>query len=69
MLLRNVGAHPKVHTEKQHRHVRFQVITAASMKMAVFWVVVPCSLLEVYQRFRSACCLHHRPDDGGSKHL
>jgi hypothetical protein len=26
---------------------------AASMKMAVFWVVVLCSLVEVYQRFRT----------------
>jgi hypothetical protein len=42
------------------------------MKMAVFWVVAPCSLVEVYQRFRGPCCLHrltHRPDDGGSKDL
>jgi hypothetical protein len=29
---------------------------------AVFWVVTPCSLVEVYQRF---IC----PDDGGSKEL
>jgi hypothetical protein len=29
-------------------------------KMAVFWVVVPCSLAEVYQRFRGPCCLHHQ---------
>jgi hypothetical protein len=29
--------------------VRFEVLTAASMKMAVFWVVAPCSLVEVYQ--------------------
>jgi hypothetical protein len=28
------------------------------MKMAVFWVVEPCSLVEVYQRFRGPCCLH-----------
>jgi hypothetical protein len=27
--------------------------------MAVFWVVAPCSLVEVYQRFRGPCCLHH----------
>jgi hypothetical protein len=27
-------------------------------KMAVFWVVVPCSLVEVYQRFRGPCCSH-----------
>jgi hypothetical protein len=28
--------------------------------MAVFWVVAPCSLVEVYQRFRGTCCLHHQ---------
>jgi hypothetical protein len=28
------------------------VLTAASMKMAVFWVVAPCSLVEVHGRFR-----------------
>jgi hypothetical protein len=28
----------------------FEVFTAVSMKMAVFWVVAPCSLVEVYQR-------------------
>jgi hypothetical protein len=46
---------------------------AVSAKMAVFWVVVPCGLVEVYQRFRGPCCLHrqgnHHPDDGGSKDL
>jgi hypothetical protein len=26
---------------------RFQVLTAASMKMAVIWDVAPCSLIEV----------------------
>jgi hypothetical protein len=30
------------------------------MKMAVFWVVAPWSLVEVYQRFRGTCCLHHQ---------
>jgi hypothetical protein len=30
--------------------VGFEVLTAVSMKMAVFWVVAPCSLVEVYQR-------------------
>jgi hypothetical protein len=34
------------------------------MKIAVFWVVAPCSLVEVYQRFRGPCCLHHQGDDG-----
>jgi hypothetical protein len=39
--------------------VRFQVLRAASMKMA------PCSLVEVYRHFRGACCLHHQGDDVG----
>jgi hypothetical protein len=34
--------------------VGFEVLTAVSTKMTVFWVVAPCS---------------HRPDDGGSKDL
>jgi hypothetical protein len=46
---------------------------AVSMKMAVFWVVAPYNLVEVYQRFRGPCCLHHQGDDdcpdGGSKDL
>jgi hypothetical protein len=38
--------------------VRFQVLTAASMKMTVFWDVAPCSLVEIYRRFRGAYCLY-----------
>jgi hypothetical protein len=40
----------------------FQVLTAAGMKMAALWVVVPCSLVEVYGRFRGDCCFHHQGD-------
>jgi hypothetical protein len=40
--------------------VRFQVLAAGSMKMAVLWDVEPCSLLEVYWHFRGACYLHHQ---------
>jgi hypothetical protein len=32
--------------------VRLQVLMTVSMKMTVFWAVVLCSLVEVYQRFR-----------------
>jgi hypothetical protein len=39
--------------------IEFEFLTAVSTKMAVFWVVAPCTLVEVY----------HRPDDGGSKDL
>jgi hypothetical protein len=34
--------------------LRFQVLTAASMKMAVFSVVAPCSLLEVCRLYGAA---------------
>jgi hypothetical protein len=34
-------------TEKTHH--KHETMT---MKMAVFWVVAPCSLVELYQRFR-----------------
>jgi hypothetical protein len=27
------------------------------MKMAVFWVVAPCSLVEVYRRFEGTCSI------------
>jgi hypothetical protein len=28
--------------------------------MTVFWDVTPCSLVQVYRRFRGICCLHHQ---------
>jgi hypothetical protein len=46
---------------------------AVSTKMAVFfWVVAPCSLVEVYRCFQRSLLPHHgdhHPDDGGSKDL
>jgi hypothetical protein len=38
-------------------------------KMAVFWRDEPCSLVEIYRRFRGAYCLHHQGDEYRSKHL
>jgi hypothetical protein len=38
--------------------VGFEVLTAVSTKMAGLWVVAPCSLAEVNQRFRGPCCLN-----------
>jgi hypothetical protein len=49
--------------------LRFEVQAAANMKMAVFWVVALYGLVEIYRRLGGVCCLHHRPDDGGSKNL
>jgi hypothetical protein len=40
--------------------VRFQALTAASMKLRiVFWDVLPCKII-VDRRFRGTCCLHHQ---------
>jgi hypothetical protein len=41
--------------------MRFQVLMLASMKMAVIWVVAPCSLVEIYHHFRGDS---DHPDDG-----
>jgi hypothetical protein len=43
--------------------VRFQVLTAASMKMTVFRDVALCSLVQVSQNFRCAYCIHHQADE------
>jgi hypothetical protein len=44
-------------------YVRFQVLTAASMKFRVFLDVLPCSRVGVDRRFRGAYCLHHQGDE------
>jgi hypothetical protein len=41
--------------------VRFQVLTAASMKVTLFWDIAQCSLVEVDRR--------HQAVDGGSTYL
>jgi hypothetical protein len=50
-------------TNEAFKPVRYQVLTAASMKMAVFWVVAPCSLVDVNHRFRGTYCLYHHGDE------
>jgi hypothetical protein len=42
--------------------VWLEVLTAVTMKMAVFWVVAPCGLVRVYHSFRGLYCLHHQGD-------
>jgi hypothetical protein len=50
------------------KKARVQVLMAASMKMAVFRLGAPCSLVEVYRRFRGVRSpSSRRSDDGGSK--
>jgi hypothetical protein len=37
--------------------------------MAVFWVVAPYCLVEVYRRFRGACFLHYQGDEYAARGL
>jgi hypothetical protein len=53
---------PKACNNELH-FLRFRVFMAASIKMAVFWIVAPRSLVEIYRRFRGACNLQHQDDD------
>jgi hypothetical protein len=39
---------------------RFQVLTAASMKMAAAWDIAPSSVVAHYRHFGDAYCLHHQ---------
>jgi hypothetical protein len=41
-------------------HVRYEVLTAAAMKLTVFWIAKQGSLVEVYRCFAGACCLLHQ---------
>jgi hypothetical protein len=68
-----IWCYSSVEVQNTKEWVRFKVLTAASIKMAVFWAIAPCSLVEVYRRVRGACCLRRQcdkcSDNGGSKHL
>jgi hypothetical protein len=37
------------------------------MKMAVFWVVAPCSLVEVCRCSKGTCSLHHQADEKAAR--
>jgi hypothetical protein len=43
--------------------MRFQVLTAVSMKIRAFWDNAPCSLVVVDRRFRREYCLRHQGDE------
>jgi hypothetical protein len=36
---------------------------SSDLATTIFCILAPCSLVEVYRRFRGACCLHRRGDD------
>jgi hypothetical protein len=49
--------------EQRRRETESEAYDLLIFRMAVSWVVAPCSLVEVYHRFRGTCCLHHQGDD------
>jgi hypothetical protein len=38
--------------------LRYKVLTAVTVKIIVFWVVAPCSLVVRHQCFGGTCCLN-----------
>jgi hypothetical protein len=36
----------------------FEVLIPVTMKIFVFWNVVVCSVVDIYQYFGFTCCLH-----------
>jgi hypothetical protein len=64
-----LGLRLKMNILYKNYYVRFQVLTAVSMKYRVFWDILPCSQIDVDRRFRGASGLQHQGDDGGSMHL
>jgi hypothetical protein len=59
-----IGHSPAVlQQHNYHKHNEKKIMKARFvLKKAVFWVVAPRSLVEVYRHFRGACCLHHQGD-------
>jgi hypothetical protein len=39
-------------------YVRFEAVTAVTMKSVIFWDVTPYSLVEAYRHFRGKYCIH-----------
>jgi hypothetical protein len=59
-LVLSITSCPRIIILQKTLHLRFQVLTAASMMFrAVFWVILPCKMI-VGRRFRGAYCLHHQ---------
>jgi hypothetical protein len=56
-----------IQTEAQRWTKQHFIGEISGVKMAVFWDVKSCSLVEVYRRFTGACCLHHQGDEQAAR--
>jgi hypothetical protein len=50
--------------EQASRLVEISGSHGSDMKVAVIWVVAPCSVVETDRRFRGSYCLYHQGPDG-----
>jgi hypothetical protein len=50
----------EVTSNEKRQDVRFEVRTALTVKIAVFWDVTPCNLEYTDRRIRGKCCFHHQ---------
>jgi hypothetical protein len=50
-------------------HIRTTSHTFLDLKMAVFWDVTPCSLVDVERYFRETDCRHHQGNENMKSHL
>jgi hypothetical protein len=46
--------------------MRFHIFTATNNKTTAFLDITPCSVIEIYRRFRGAYCFHRLSDDEDS---
>jgi hypothetical protein len=54
------GHNPRIGNPGSTKMVRSEFLTVTSMKMAVSWDGVPCTLLNADQHFREPYCLHRQ---------
>jgi hypothetical protein len=47
-----------LYNAEQFEFTRFEVLTSVNISIKVFWDISPCSLVDRYQSFGGAVCLH-----------
>lgn len=44
--------------ESAGHHMRFEVLMAMNTEIKIIWDMIPCGLVNRYQKFKGTCCLH-----------
>jgi hypothetical protein len=64
-LLKTIYGAFKTEHDTTGQKVTLQVLTAATLKIAVGWDVELCSVEETDRHFEAAYCLYHQGDESG----